>query len=287
MDHLSVDSAAHVVSWLLDYTYVTPELGFHHRSLVKACKLLKQAVDINLATYTREATQGRWQSAPQNLLNVVFTDALRLRIECVTRRVALALGCSKEDLEDLDFDEVRLTSYYAHVFDVSDVWSILSSRHPNYITPGNISSNARPRKRGLYIQEYNREQARKKRLLDLEPRQELALSNRRAKIEAHPEWPFIQSIHQRTGRNDIFGDFLDRKLRCTTKLAEIVENAQHLADVLAGKTTTNTGESVCKRLCSKSPCHSTGCNNVVARDCPFHLCGKHCKGCTRHNKGRY
>lgn len=305
---LSEDLVAHVTSFVLHYTVVDPELAVNHGGVALACKLLRRAADNNVHRYIRDITSSRWARAPRNLLNALYTDALRLRINGVTQRMALALRVPRPEIDNLDYDLVHIAQVYnANVYSWEDIFRVLSSLYQHYQTPAGARSNARPRKRGLYLQE----QARKKRRLEMDEKRKQSVERRRAKLEAHPEWHVVRAAYDATRREDIFGDFLERKVRTDTKMADVIHAARRISTLLqvlhpsdvpqdldqeptavvriCVQRVVDTLVGACvkgKTMCTTWPehCDYGRCTKTAASTCPFHLCGKHCHGCIRHTR---
>ena len=311
---LGNDLADCVTSFLLNYDIINPELAFTHGSVLTSCKLLSSAVQRTLCDYVWKCTSKRWGGAPKGLLNAVFTDALRLKINGVTQRMALAIRVPRATLDDLEFDVVKVAPYCsAHVFSLRDVLSVLSEQYlyREYRLPHDVRSSARPVKRGLYIQE----EAKKRRRIDLDERRKKATEQRRRKLEAHPDWPIAVAAYNQINRHDIFGDFLVCKVTPSTKLNEVIERGRQLSFFLkvlhpddipqdlstnATLVVQNSVQDVLHRVigvCAKRKsggniqgirsvqthhCGYKGCCNKVSNLCPLHMCGRRCPGCVRH-----
>ena len=184
INSLSDDLVAHVTSFILNYTVIDPELAVNHGGVTLASKLLHRAAEKNVNQYVQDVTSSRWARAPRNLLNALYTDALRLRINGVTQRMALALRIPRPDIDNLDYDIVSITRVCsANVYSWGDIFRVLSSLYHHYQTPAGARSNVRPRKRGLYLQE----QARKKRRLELDE------NANKVSTSAVPSWKLTRS----------------------------------------------------------------------------------------------
>lgn len=312
---LDNDLADYVTSFLLNYDIINPELAFTHGSLLTSCKLLSSTVQRTLCEYIGNCTSKRWGRAPKGFLNAVFTDALRLKINGVTQRMALAIRVPRATLDNLECDVVKVTRWCsAYVFSLRDILSVLSELYPyEYSLPLKARSNAKPVKRGLYIQE----EARKRRRIELDERRKKATEQRRRKLEAHPDWPMVMAAYNKTDRHDIFGDFLECKVTSSTKLPDVIERGRRLSSLLsvlhpddipedltvdATLVVRNVVQDVLHRticVCAKRlsggkiqgirnikihHCDYKGCFNKVSKMCPLHLCGRHCPGCVRHIK---
>ena len=119
----------------------------------------------------------------------------------------------------------------------------------------------------------------------------------------------MRAAYDATRRRDIFGDYLDRKVKADTKIADVVRVARQISTLLQvlhpsdvpqdldqepatvvrlcvqGAVDNLVGACVRGKVtCTTLPehCDNEHCNNIAASTCPFHLCGKHCRGCIRH-----
>lgn len=294
-----------IVSYLLAYSTVVPSTAADHGSLVLSCKCLHAAVARNLCTYIHTAMCGLWSAPPRNWMNAVYTDAIRLGIHGVSRRMSLLLGAPASVLDELEYEEQQITRWInVHVFSLDDVIHVLSELYPIYQTPSDARSRAIKKRRGWYAAE----QARKRRCLQLDQRRQAKVEERRAKLEAHPQWPLVKQVYAQTRRHDIFGDFFDWKMSCTTKVADVVHCAQTTARLLevlhpddlppdltkdqdtmaivrrhVCSTFQNAVNTVIKR---SKQCRSHLCIGLAARECVNHMCGVHCVGpeCKRHRR---
>ena len=176
-----------------------------------------------------------------------------------------------------------------------------------------MRSNARPVKRGLYIQE----EAKKRRRIDLDERRKKATEQRRRKLEAHPDWPIAVAAYNQINRHDIFGDFLVCKVTPSTKLNEVTERGRQLSYLLKvlhpddipedlsanpAVVVRSSVQDVLHRMigvCAKRKsggdvqgirsvktyrCDYRGCLNMVSKSCSLHLCGRRGPGCVQHIK---
>lgn len=284
-----------IVSYLLAYSTITPTMAFHHGSLALTCKRFYAAVKHALNTYIHIVTEGNWSEPPRNWMNAVCTDALRLNIHGVSRRMSLLLGVPAIVLDEVEYDEQQLTRWIcAHVFSWNDIAYILSDVYPFYETSLNARSRAVRKRRGWYMEK----QARKRQLTELSQRRQEKLESRRIKLESHEKWPLVQRVYTQTKCHDIFGDFFDWKLSCTTKVADIVHRAETTARLLevlhpddlpsdlnknhdsmtivrghVGSAFQNAINTVIRR---NKQCRAHLCINPATLACINHMCGLHC-----------
>lgn len=91
MDKLSVDLLTCICSFILHYERVKPELAFTHGNIQTTSKAFNKAAQRNLCDFIQSCTSGQWQHPPDRLVNIIFVDALRLKIHGVTQTMALSL----------------------------------------------------------------------------------------------------------------------------------------------------------------------------------------------------
>jgi hypothetical protein len=160
----------------------------------------------------------------------------------------------------------------------------------------------------LHMRTYVDKLAHEHRTLELERRRKAKVEQRRALLEAHPQWHLIDDVLTATKRyDDILGDFLYWKLYCTTKVEEIVHKAQYVARLLqvlrpeelprnfkkerdvhaivrghVAASFQNAINIVVRRI---RKCFHQSCTNIASPICPHHMCKVHCTGieCKRHH----
>lgn len=109
-------------------------------------------------------------------------------------------------MDTLPYEPVKTYAYKAKVIAVRDILSVLSSLYPvqaHYQVPRGARSTARPVKRGWYV----KEEKAKRRRIDLDERRTQAVEQRRAQLEAHPDWPTVQKVVWAKEQLQVFGDF--------------------------------------------------------------------------------
>lgn len=172
-------------------------------------------------------------------------------------------------------------------------------------------------------QEYQalKEQKRQKTNARDQKRQE-AVARRRATLEAHPSYPMVHRVLTLVG-NAVMDDYLTHVVRCKTTLAKVISKAEkydlllrtlHPDDIIGadlkhdaqtlvrGHVTSVLNEMVTlvqrrytkppsknvanKKSMNSSPCISCS-HRLRAKDCKNAMCGKCCRGCSRHVSQMY
>ncbi len=132
---LPLDVTMRITSFLLDSTY--SNIPSHSKSIMMmaslacSCKMLRSAVELHLQPYAKSITSQRWDRLPRPFVKLVCADALRMKIDGVTKKAAMALMVPESVLGRLRYSEKRFSRRCtAHVYSVRTLLSYLSSVYP-------------------------------------------------------------------------------------------------------------------------------------------------------------
>jgi hypothetical protein len=96
-----------------------------------SCKLLRSSVELHLQPYAQSITLQRWDRLPRPFVKLVFADALRMKIDGITKKMAMAMMIPESALRNLHYTERHFSRRCtAHVYTVPTIFSHLSSIYP-------------------------------------------------------------------------------------------------------------------------------------------------------------
>lgn len=132
LERLSPETNTLIATYVLDYSRFTKALQFSHGTMVRSCKVLRDASYGAMDAYGRACTAGRWTHIPRSIMASIFTDTIRTGMEGPTKTCVSTLLLPPAVLNSLSH---RTHSYargrVAYEYSIPNVLVALSSAYPS------------------------------------------------------------------------------------------------------------------------------------------------------------